>query len=378
MSRELTGSKYLRVTTDIGTMNASAASLHDPEKVSDDQLRAALRDLSVDNVTTVLTAIIEDKSVKKPVRRQAVARVVNHQPHPTKHFEAFKLWNIEMISATGYNDPQKSIPMVSLNFLYTSFLMAFIGFTFESGFSAFVFIFPVISWLLMGITLVLIDKNVRKKVKALDHERHHLTLCDFTQKKHQEKIESLRQQQDHHREQIKLLDASLDDEDANVVSLLQTKQDFADAKAHISSYETNMTKALTRPAFNDVTVPAVNTMIKQLRKCRSLAQDVDSGSVSAREFADAVGELWVDVAAAEQAAKRIAWSQVSDEEQKDLKLALQLVSQANDSGNTDELRANLYSRLRTVVQRLDSRGVTMPEPMILELESRSAKEITVS
>lgn len=377
VSNELTGSEYLRVTTDIGTMNASAASLHDPEKVSDDQLRTALRDLSVDNVTTVLTAIIEDKSVRKPVRRQAVGRIVENQPHPTKHFHDFDMWNDKLrgslVNGTGGNADKV------MGYDKTAFFATIIGFLLFGLMTPLSYFFSAIAAACLGTSIFqgflwrASYIGIKEEVVHQHKDREHMTLDEFEASEIEKQKKHVEEQSSYYESQMRSFSGESVSESS--IRLKQTRQDFADAQARIASYETDMTKALSRPAFNDVTVPQVNTMVKQLRKCRSLADGVDNRSVKAQEFADAVNELWVDVAAAEQAAKRIAWSEVSEEEQKDLKLALQLVSQANDSGNTDELRANLYSRLRTVVQRLDSRGVTMPESLVLEIESRSRKEI---
>lgn len=155
------------------------------------------------------------------------------------------------------------------------------------------------------------------------------------------------------------------------------KQDFQEAQQRIASYEIDIEKALSRPAFNDVTVPEVSEMVVQLRKCKRLVTS-ELSAVNASTVANEVDDLWVKVKAAEITAKRIAWSRISTAEQKDLKAALELVKQANDAGNPDELRRNLYSRLKQVVNRLDAGGVTIPAKIVEQVEHQARQEITES
>lgn len=150
------------------------------------------------------------------------------------------------------------------------------------------------------------------------------------------------------------------------------------ARLIVASFETDPAKAIDHPAFNDVTVPEVSAMVKAM----STAQDLESAGDpdepvggSDRLLADyreAVAAFEAAVAAAERAARRIAWSHLGDEERRDLRQARQLLAQAADAGNTHEARATFYARLQTVLRRLNDRHqvTVIPGAVVSAIETK--------
>lgn len=344
----------------------------DREKTTDEMIQQDLSNKSIDEVKSLIESIIADKSVKKKVRRDAVGRVVDNQPHPAREFEQFKLWNGSMRSEEGVdNDVRVVTMMLSISFFLAPLL----------GITAYLESYPVWSTLLVTAIPVVVFGGLayldsgadylyfRRKI---EHKRHDLTLEDFNEKQYQKKVDRARVKYEEQQAEMKLLGIS--EEGGSMVSVAEVKQEFKDAQARIASYALDMTKALSRPAFNDVTVPQVSEMVLQLKKCQRMVNEISASSAS--DVAGAVDELWVKIDSAEVTAKRIAWSKVSEDEQKNLRIALDLVKQANDPGNPDELRRNLYSRLKRVVARLDEGGVTIPAKMTEQIESKVRSELS--
>lgn len=359
-------------STSLTTLNGLSA-----QKVNaietEEELERILDGHSVDEITKVIENIITDKSVKKSVRRQAVGRVVDNQPHPVKEFEKFKLWNGDMRSEWGVHD---DIRMMAGTFSIALLLMliiapvayfeaASIGFTLGVA-SAPLVVFGGIGYFAGGANYVYFLKNFK-------HKRHDMSLEGFREKEHQEKVDQARKKYEEQQAEMKLLGISEDG--GSTVTVSEVREEFADAKARIASYELDIKKSLSLPAFNNVTVPQVNTMVKQLRKC---ARMVDSMTVSnASAVSDAVDELWVDIQAAEQAAQQFEMNKFTDEERKDLNTAKSLLSHAEDSGNTEAARLNFYEQLSRVVRRLNSRrsGMIAVETVKL-LEEKARPELT--
>lgn len=319
----------------------------DSEKVSYKVLVSCLHDYTVDEVTASLEAIIADKSVKKKVRRQAVSRVVDNQPHPTKHFETFKSWIPELRDEAGF---QTNMVMAWSVMSFTAFGLGIIGVSIEGFVPA--ALLPSIALLFMfGSIIFVMNKKAERKLPEIRHKRHNRALGEPVQEGVPELISR-----------------------NSTVSISQTRQDFADAKARIASYETDMTKSLARPAFNDITVKEVGEMVAQLRKCSLLFAD-GADTVSATELADEVSQLWVNINVAEKVAKKLAWSQVSEREQELLKRALDLATHANAEGNTDAMRANYYRKLKEVVEQLNEHDDIVPKLVVDEIGFEVRKQI---
>lgn len=117
----------------------------------------------------------------------------------------------------------------------------------------------------------------------------------------------------------------------------------------------------------------------QLRKCHRQLENVNTGTNvnnnATKEFADSVDELWVLISVAEKTAKRIGWG---DAEQKDLKLAQNLLSHIDDATYSDEVRTNLFTQLKQVVDRLNTKEDLVPAQVVAQIETRSRKEIEES
>lgn len=339
---------------------------------NDEQLQEVLSCYSVGEVTELIEKIIADKSVNRVVRRDAVGRVVDNQPHPVREFEKFKKWNGEIRRATGSNE--YTVFGVNITAL-APFIATSLGglFVLLGDWSVFEAVkFGVIAFLFSAIITIEIFAMETIFLRRYQHERHNLTLGEFKEQERRKQLEEATQQYESYQEKMRLL--GLSEEGGSTVSVADVKKDFADARDRIASYELDMEKALSRPAFNDVTVSEVSDMVLQLKKCRRMVNEISVSTAS--DVASAVDELWVKINAAELTAKRIAWSEVSDEEQKNLRIALDLVKQANDPGNPDELRRNLYARLKKVVARLDAGGVTIPAKMTEQIERRASPELT--
>jgi hypothetical protein len=151
------------------------------------------------------------------------------------------------------------------------------------------------------------------------------------------------------------------------------------ARLAVASFETDPAKAITYPAFNDVTVPEVSALAKTMRTAQDLESATDRNApVGGSDrllgaYREAVAAFETTVATAERAAQRIAWSHLSDEERKDLRLAQHLLAQASDTGNTDEARTTFYARLQTVVRRLNDRHpvTIIPAVAVVAIEEKA-------
>lgn len=169
--------------------------------------------------------------------------------------------------------------------------------------------------------------------------------------------------------------------DPTAERLANAETELKEMYAVIASYETDVSKAISYPAFNDVGNRAVSTMFKQLRKCERALSEINlerdkngrfSGDKSlVSGFVDKVDELVIDVESAKAEAERIAWSDVSESERSDLKTAQGLIAHASDPANTEDMRATFYAQLRRVVNRLNNTRKIIPTPIVGEIEKAS-------
>lgn len=140
----------------------------------------------------------------------------------------------------------------------------------------------------------------------------------------------------------------------------------AEAIATVASYEIDVVKAIDYPAFNDISVPEVSAMSKAMRRVQDIEFQVDKDSAIGgsdellESYRDAVDEFVTAVEVAEAKAKQIRWKTIPAEEREDLRLAKKLLAQAEDPGNPENMRHNLYQRLKKVIDRLnESHGSTL-------------------
>lgn len=157
---------------------------------------------------------------------------------------------------------------------------------------------------------------------------------------------------------------------------VDVRSDMNDAIGVIGSYEIDTSKAIDYPAFNDLNVPEVQTMIRALKKARRFHDRVrwnskTPGTVDLyHSFADAVDELSTTISIAERTAQKIQWSLMDASERKDLKAARSLLAHASDPANTPEARATYYGQLQKVVRRLNEKhgAPVVPEKALTSIE----------
>lgn len=154
---------------------------------------------------------------------------------------------------------------------------------------------------------------------------------------------------------------------------------FRDAQVRMARYETDPALAIDFPAFNDVSVPEVKTMIAALRRASHLmdASDADRGLGGSpellREIEDSVVDFSTAIDAAERAARRLKWSHLNEPDRQDLAQIRGLLVHAENPGNTDEARLNYYAQLQRVVRRLNERHghPVIPAAVTAELDGQA-------
>ena len=154
---------------------------------------------------------------------------------------------------------------------------------------------------------------------------------------------------------------------------------FRDAQVRMARYETDPALAIDFPAFNDVSVPEVKTMIAALRRASHLmdASDADRGVSGSpellREIEDSVVDFSTAIGAAERAARRLKWSHLNAPDRQDLAQIRGLLQHAENPGNTDEARLNYYAQLQRVVRRLNERHghPVIPAAVTAELDGQA-------
>lgn len=352
-------------------------------RASDDDaaMKALLADDTVDGVNSRLDAIKADRSMKKSQRRELVARVIKNQPHPTKEFAKYNKWNGELrvkpeigdffigsllgftglfLSIVFFGGHANDLQEASGNMPFPLVVETLLGSI--TGVASAVMFFVALHSLIPGV----------RKQDTLYGQREYLSLAAHDAEVEAEQEEAQRQQMEAKKRQLEALTAELSGEP--VASLATLKQDFADAQARIASYETDMTKALKHPAFNDITVPDVQRMVAQLRTCKLMSTSLDHSN--AKDFSVEVSELWVRIQTAEETAKRIALGSLSDAEVKGVEQARNLLAHATDSTYSEDVRAGFYQKLKSVVDRLNENRTLVPTKIVAEIESKAARLLT--
>lgn len=137
-----------------------------------------------------------------------------------------------------------------------------------------------------------------------------------------------------------------------------------------ASYELDMAKLIDFPIMTDMREPVTVALHKALKKAADLepanAKSMSTHAVTNSEFWHAVNDLDAAFHAAEQTAKKVAWSKFTVEERKSLATAKQLLSLAMDSGASPAERQAAYKRVFKELQGL----IEFPEKARLEIEAR--------
>lgn len=160
-----------------------------------------------------------------------------------------------------------------------------------------------------------------------------------------------------------------------------TSGKFDNAVNLIGSYEIDPQKAIDYPAFNDVRVPATSAMIQKLKQA-TRAKDLGNLAQTPKierleQFMEAVDELLLSIEFAERNAHNVRWNNLTQKEQKDLGLAQNLLKQAANPGNPQEVRANFARKLQDVIRRLNEThgAVLIPGKALLEISASASREL---
>lgn len=158
---------------------------------------------------------------------------------------------------------------------------------------------------------------------------------------------------------------------------------FRAAQIRMATYETDPALAIDYPAFNDVTVPEVKAMVSALRQATYLEDASEKGSPIGGskelliELEQAVLAFTSNIDDAEVAARRLRWSHLPAADQDDLERIRQLLTAAENRGNTDTARHTYYAKLQRVVRKLNDRhGVpVIPEMAAAQIEAKARQEL---
>lgn len=157
----------------------------------------------------------------------------------------------------------------------------------------------------------------------------------------------------------------------------RVRADYEEQVLTIGSYELDWDLAFSYPAFNDVCVPQTAAMIKALAHAQDLERTTDrdapiGGSEELlTDFRTAVRELAEKVRLAQSHARRVGLEGLDPRDRKDLTQAKKILEQARDEANPEAFRRNLYRRLKTIVDELNSRHAEpiLPQPLAEQIET---------
>jgi Tfp pilus assembly major pilin PilA len=137
-----------------------------------------------------------------------------------------------------------------------------------------------------------------------------------------------------------------------------------------ASYELDMAKLIDFPLMTDMREPVTVALHKALKKAADLepaiAKSMSTRPVTDSDFWHAVNDLDAAFHAAEQTAKKVAWSKFTPSERKSLSTAKNLLALALDSGASPAERQAAYKRVFKELQGL----IEFPEKARLEIEAR--------
>lgn len=334
---------------------------------------------SVENVHQLLDTIIADKSLSRQERREKVSWTVSHQPHPTKEFTKYNWWNNDIRSKPDIGGSVFSMIMALFSFSFSflileGYISAFsisqgdapLSSMTEAIFGSFFGIAGLVFAFVSICCAIPFPSTEHNKVYG---KREHLGLAEYKAEVKTQQEERQRQDMRAKQLQLKALTAELSGETI-VASKVASKTSYKEAVARVASYETDIDKALRYPAFNDITIREVREMVKQMRTCKSMVENLDSED--ARELSREVDELWVCIQTAEEVAKRIGLSALDAEELRLLNKIKGLAAHASDATYSDEVRGGFYRQLKTTIDRLNERRSVVPTKIVAEIENKAA------
>lgn len=332
----------------------------------DEAMQSALADYSVNDVKGLLGAIIADSSLDKEKRTVIVSRVVGNQPHKTSEFKGYDKQNQDVLMSRESHRGDLFYLLIapSLALFVMTIMGLFVMISGEGDFWKAFWRTPLIATLLFAIIAGAVA--IANKGAHVGHygDRAHETLAE-SKEKEDKKEQSLTEKKE---QQARFL---IEFSGANsTVSLTQVTEDYKDAQARIASYETDLDKALKYPAFNDISVPAVQNMVKQMRVCKSRFAVLSASDVNS--FTEEVAELWVRIQTAEEEAKRIGLKSLDAEELKLLEKIKGLAAHAGDPTYSDDVRAGFYQQLRTSVNKLNENRTLVPTKIVAQIEQKAA------
>lgn len=144
-----------------------------------------------------------------------------------------------------------------------------------------------------------------------------------------------------------------------------------------SAYEMNPMKMLDYPLLSDMREKTTSDLLLSLRKANSLRENNTRKSLVSptvlSSYEESVLELEHAFEVAEREAKRVRWSQFSDDERKRLNTAKNLLSFVMDNAATEHERQTAYKRLTKELEGL----VQLPAITLNVLENGIQKMVAV-
>lgn len=158
---------------------------------------------------------------------------------------------------------------------------------------------------------------------------------------------------------------------------VQVRADYEEQVLTIGSYELDWDLAFSYPTFNDVCVPQTAAMIKALAHAQDLERTTNRNTPIGgsdellTDFRTAVRELAEKVRLAQSHARRVGLEILDPRDRKDLTQAKKILEQARNEANPEAFRRNLYRRLKTIVDELNSRHAEpiLPQPLAEQIET---------
>lgn len=163
------------------------------------------------------------------------------------------------------------------------------------------------------------------------------------------------------------------------LALANLRKRYDETVLAIGSYETDPALAIDFPAFNDIAVPEVSSMVKAMKRANDLLNfSFEPGQEDLDASRQAVADFEVSFQVAKRAAEKLAWSDFTVAEQKNLKQARSLLHKAMDPASTAAERHTFRNQLIRAISRInrDHGASVIPSKALLEVEAANRREIT--
>lgn len=163
------------------------------------------------------------------------------------------------------------------------------------------------------------------------------------------------------------------------MALANLRKRYDETVLAIGSYETDPALAIDFPAFNDIAVPEVSSMVKAMKRANDLLNfSFEPGQEDLDASRQAVADFEVSFQVAKRAAEKLAWSDFTVAEQKNLKQARSLLHKAMDPASTAAERHTFRNQLIRAISRInrDHGASVIPSKALLEVEASNRREIT--